>query len=360
MRHLGALFASAAAAALITASAPAAFADDGWYFSAGAGANFVPDLKLRDTNPTYNGKVESNTGIGITAAGGYAFGPVRVEGELGWRDNGLDKAANPGGTVSASGDLQPWTLMANGYYDFATGTSWTPYLGAGVGMAYLDGNVQEAGTTVSELGRAGFAYQGMAGVAYKVSDALSLKGEYRYLATEQIEVPNTSAVGGGHGNMTYEAHSVLVGFIYHFGAEPKPMPAMAAAAAAPPPPEPPKAPEPVPAVVAPSAFNVFFDFDKSTITADTRKVIEQAAQLAKTKGAARIDLTGHTDTVGTDAYNMKLSVRRAEAVKKVLVQLGIPADEIDVVGKGKTDLLVPTADGVREPKNRRVEIVLPQ
>jgi len=105
---------------------------------------------------------------------------------------------------------------------------------------------------------------------------------------------------------------------------------------------------------------VFFDFDKSTITPAARQTIEQAAAAAKTQGAARIDLTGHTDTVGTAEYNMALSLRRANAVKKVLVELGIAADQISVVGKGKTDLLVKTPDGVREPKNRRVEIVLPQ
>ncbi|MDY0240902.1 MAG: OmpA family protein, partial [Rhodospirillaceae bacterium] len=59
-----------------------------------------------------------------------------------------------------------------------------------------------------------------------------------------------------------------------------------------------------------------------------------------------------------DAYNMALSLRRANAVKAELVKLGIPANEISVVGKGKADPLVPTADGVREPQNRRVQINL--
>jgi outer membrane protein OmpA-like peptidoglycan-associated protein len=106
-------------------------------------------------------------------------------------------------------------------------------------------------------------------------------------------------------------------------------------------------------------FQVFFDFDKSDITPEARQIIEQAAAAAKSQGSARIDLTGHTDTVGTAEYNQKLSVRRAVAVKKVLLELGIASDEIGVTGKGKTDLLVPTPDEVREPKNRRVEIVLP-
>jgi outer membrane protein OmpA-like peptidoglycan-associated protein len=70
-------------------------------------------------------------------------------------------------------------------------------------------------------------------------------------------------------------------------------------------------------------------------------------------------LTGYTDSTGSAKYNMALSLRRASAVKASLVRLGTPADEISVVGKGKGDQLVPTGDGVREPQNRRVLIVLP-
>jgi outer membrane protein OmpA-like peptidoglycan-associated protein len=358
MRH-SAIFATAAATLALLAAAPA-HADDGWYFSAGTGINYVPDLKVSNTLAKANpAKVESGLGMTITGAGGYAFGPVRVEGEFGWRNNGIDKVTTPAlGKASGTGELEPLSFMANAYYDIGTGTRWTPYIGGGIGAVYLNGKIEEAGTTLTEMGRTAFGYQGIGGVAYKVNDALSLKGEYRYLATVDTEMPNEPGVGAGTAKMAYESHAVLVGFIYRFGAKAKPMPAVKAAAFAAAPA--PKAPEPPPAVVQPHAFQVFFDFDKSTIRSDARKTIEQAAAIVKAQGNARIDLTGHTDTVGTAAYNMKLSIRRAEAVKKVLVELGIPAGEIGVVGKGKTDLLVQTPDGVREPKNRRVEIVLPQ
>jgi OOP family OmpA-OmpF porin len=68
-------------------------------------------------------------------------------------------------------------------------------------------------------------------------------------------------------------------------------------------------------------------------------------------------VTGHTDTVGSDAYNMRLSRRRAESVAAELEKQGVPSAEIAIVAKGKHDLLVPTADGVKEPQNRRVQIV---
>ena len=87
-------------------------------------------------------------------------------------------------------------------------------------------------------------------------------------------------------------------------------------------------------------------------------VIKQAAQAYKSKGNARITATGHTDTSGPEAYNMALSLRRANTVKDVLVREGVPATAVTVIGKGETGLLVQTADGVREPQNRRVEIVI--
>jgi hypothetical protein len=89
-------------------------------------------------------------------------------------------------------------------------------------------------------------------------------------------------------------------------------------------------------------------------------VLEQARDAFKAKQATRVTATGHTDTTGTEAYNMALSLRRANAVKDALVKLGVPAAAITTVGRGEAGLLVQTGDGVREPQNRRVEITIPQ
>jgi len=118
--------------------------------------------------------------------------------------------------------------------------------------------------------------------------------------------------------------------------------------AAPPPPPPP----------APPTYMVFFDWDRSNLSSQAMNTIKQAAVAYKTRGGVRVMATGHTDTSGSEAYNMALSLRRANAVKDALVKEGVPATAIAATGVGEAGLLVKTGDGVREPQNRRVEIVV--
>ena len=120
----------------------------------------------------------------------------------------------------------------------------------------------------------------------------------------------------------------------------------------------PPPPAAAPPVVAPPTFMVFFDWDRSNLSAQAMTTIQQAAGAYKTKGGARVVATGHTDTSGPEAYNMALSLRRANSVKDALVKQGVPATAITTIGRGEAGLLVKTADGVREPQNRRVEIVI--
>src|SRR5215467_9193159 len=113
-----------------------------------------------------------------------------------------------------------------------------------------------------------------------------------------------------------------------------------------------------PAMGAPGNYTVYFDFDKSVINAAGQQVINQVLADAKMHPPSSISVTGHTDTVGTAAYNMALGLRRADAVRTALIAGGVPADKITVASRGFTDLAVPTGPNVREAKNRRAEIIL--
>jgi outer membrane protein OmpA-like peptidoglycan-associated protein len=128
-------------------------------------------------------------------------------------------------------------------------------------------------------------------------------------------------------------------------AQPAPPPPVAAAPPPPPPPPPSQ------------TFTVFFPWDSATLTPDAGQVVQAAAGAIKAAPPTGVQVTGYTDTSGSPAYNQGLSQRRAQSVADTLVQGGVPQTALTVSGQGENDLRVPTPPGVREPQNRRVEIV---
>jgi OmpA-OmpF porin, OOP family len=112
---------------------------------------------------------------------------------------------------------------------------------------------------------------------------------------------------------------------------------------------------PAAAPVATRQYNVYFDWNKATLTPDAQKIIEQVANQVKGTNS-HVALTGKADLSGTDAYNMTLSHHRADAVRQALVADGVPASQIDERWVGMREPPVPTAKGVREPRNRVVEV----
>ena len=112
------------------------------------------------------------------------------------------------------------------------------------------------------------------------------------------------------------------------------------------------------AAVAPKEsrlFTIFFDFDSVAITPVSERVLDAAAeQWAQSMGT--INVVGHADSSGAAAYNLKLSERRASAALSELTGRGIKGDSVDTDAVGEGELLIPTPDGVREPRNRRVTI----
>jgi OOP family OmpA-OmpF porin len=123
------------------------------------------------------------------------------------------------------------------------------------------------------------------------------------------------------------------------------------------PPPPPPAPPPAPPPPQEHTYNVFFDWDRANITPEGQQIVEAAAATYKSEPPVPVQVTGHTDTSGSPDYNLRLSQQRAQNVAAALTQAGVPQSAMTVTGVGENDLKVPTPPGVREPQNRRVEIV---
>ena len=143
---------------------------------------------------------------------------------------------------------------------------------------------------------------------------------------------------------------------------PKPAPAPAPRVAAPPPPPPPAPKPPAPPPPAPTSEKVtfaaeaLFDFDKSVVKPEGRARLDDLVGKIKGITLEVVIAVGHTDAIGTDAYNQRLSVRRAEAVKAYLVSKGIPANRIYTEGKGKRQPVADNRTAAGRAKNRRVEV----
>jgi outer membrane protein OmpA-like peptidoglycan-associated protein len=267
-----------------------------------------------------------NMDLGYAVGGmvGYDFVGPRVELEGMFRSNNGAGTANFGNIFSnTSGRIEQVSVMANLLYDFIPGAVLTPYIGAGAGIAFADAYINGCSLCSTQ-----FAYQGIVGLGWNVDANFRINLDGRYYGT-------TNPPGYSNNNFT-----AMIGLAFKFGG---------ATAAPPPPPA---------TTVAPPSYMVFFDWDRANLSQQALNTIKQAADAFKAKGNARITATGHTDTSGPEAYNMALSLRRANAVKDALVREGVPAQAIATVGRGEQGLLVQTGDGVREPQNRRVEIVI--
>jgi outer membrane protein OmpA-like peptidoglycan-associated protein len=245
---------------------------------------------------------------------------------------------NTGSFGALNTDINQVSVMANVLYDFNAGGVIVPYIGAGAGVAFVNSGLLGASSSSTQ-----FAYQAILGVGYNIDPTFRINLEGRYYGTTSPNFNYSGNLGGTPFNVTASPQnnnfSLMASIQVRFGAP----------AAAPPPP---------PAPAATPSFMVFFDWDRSNLSQQALQTIGQAAASYKTKGSARITATGHADRSGPENYNMALSLRRANAVKDALVRNGVPATAITVIGKGETQPLVPTADGVREPQNRRVEIVV--
>jgi OmpA-OmpF porin, OOP family len=328
-----------------------------------------------------------DSGFNVGARAGYQWGPWRLEEEYSYRNNGLSSFTLPqfGFTTSGShsqGETTSNSIMTNLIYDFTIGWPVSPHIGGGVGAVHIDDSAsvnsftllhpigapifpatplsvapQTFGGTILNGSGWRFGYQAIVGVRYDFSPSVAFDLDYRYLGTTEQTLTNTARFpfpnGTGGTNCcantrftsNYHTNNIVASVTMKFGAPPP----------APPPPLPPAPPPPPP----PKVFLVFFDWDKYNITPEGQQIIQLAAQQYKTGGSVRLQVTGYTDLSGSAGYNQRLSERRANAVANALAALGVARSDMAVTGRGMNDPRVPTAPGVREPQNRRVEIVFP-
>ena len=330
----------------------------GFYISGGAGARSAQNTGTSDNNAAFGGsrlRMQQALGYELLGSVGYALGNgARFEIEGDFSRNafaGLGRVTSP---FTASGTVSHYGVMANALFDMDIGLPWLyPYLGVGAGYQITSLN----NAAMSQIGgpfsyrsngsQGGFAVQAIAGLSFPVPNmpGLSITPEYRVMDILGGQKFNGTLANGTAAQIKLHSqidHNFIIGVRYAFDVPPPQMPAAA----------------PVPAPAAARSYLVFFDWDKSTLTERARGIVRDAAANATKTAYTRIDVNGNADTSGNHTYNQGLSMRRAQTVAAELVKDGVPKTAIAITASGDTHLLVPTGPGVREPQNRRVEIVI--
>lgn len=331
------------AGTLVSLMASAAWAtpSDSIYISGGGGVSLAHDADITGNN--INTEADYDAGYAVIGAVGKSFQEgFRVELELGYRENDVGSV---GDAARIAGDTHAATFIGNVLYDIHNQTPFTPYAGAGLGVARLtyDGVSPVGGSRIEDINTLP-VLQGIIGARYDIAENWGVFADYRYLTDIDSNNVHFTTDSGVKVEGEYTNSTFLAGIQYRFG-EVKRVP------------QPEKKAAPVSRATASRSYLAFFDFDKSELTPEAQEIIRKAWEDAGNGEVVRIELTGHADRAGTDRYNIRLSERRSQAVKRELVRLGASAQDIVTFAKGETDPLVPTDDGVREPQNRRVEIV---
>jgi OOP family OmpA-OmpF porin len=336
----------------------------GLYVGAGVGLHAPQDPNITPYALGYRtGRVQldedfgfnSNLAVGYGLGNGFRF---EIEGDFA-RSDVRHVLGTPFPTTS-TGTVRTFGVMANALYDLDVGIPWIyPYFGAGAGYQWTKLNPLNstepggafASSTSAQTGA--FAWQGIVGASFPVPNVpgLSLTADYRFmdiLGGSKFDgaVENAGVITPSELKMHNQFdHDLVFGVRYAFNAPPPP---------APPAPAPIAAPAPAPA----RSYLVFFDWDKAELTERAKSIVKEAADNSTRVQVTRIEVNGYTDTSGKPSYNQGLSVRRAKAVAGELVRDGVPQNVINIQGFGDTHLLVATGPGVREPQNRRVEIII--
>ncbi len=311
----------------------------GWYLDTVLqGTAYTGSAVTQFANLPTNG-----SGIITSLEAGYPIplplGPrvmLEPQGQILWQHTSFRQAFDGLGEValgSTSGVTGRLGLRAQSTIITAGGQVWQPYARANLWQNWGGAATTTFGVDQVPLLQESTQLEFAAGLTTKVNDLLSFYAQAGY----------EFAVGGDTNGGRRQGVTGDIGLRLTFGHPPPPLVA---------------APVAAPAPVATRSYLVFFDWDKATLTDRARQIIREAAENSTRVAYTRIAVDGHTDTSGTAHYNMGLSVRRARAVAGELVRDGVPSAAIFIRGFGQTNLLVPTGPGVREPQNRRVEIII--
>ncbi len=381
MKARGILLATVAGVSIAAASQSSAH-HQGWYVGLDAGVNWIDDTSVIFQRQSFSdvmieseslrssywggnssGKLDYDTGWAGFATVGYGFEKNwRVELELGYRNNdatltkesrcyeeGPSLASFEGGyggygcrSRSYSGDMTEYTAMVNVIYDVPLTEKLDLNIGLGAGVDYVQLDLSRSnGNSYVDDSDTRFAFQAIAGLTYQITKRLDFTLTYRYL---NVSEPEFSTRYKTLELDDLEKHTVTVGLRYDLYEDEAPLP--------PPPPPPPPPP------AGPQQFIIYFGFDKCNISPEADGVLNEAASAAKTQGSVKILIVGHTDTMGSNDYNQRLSECRADAEKSNLVGKGIAGGSISTSGRGEGELMVKTDDSVKEPQNRRATIDL--
>ena len=282
---------------------------------------------------------------------------------------GYNRADEDTGILGAGGHYRQTTLGLDALYMFSR-DKFRPFLLAGLGVARNNVDYSGAGLT-NKAKTSPMANLGL-GAQYLINDTFGLQADLRYVwsKAKARNATRTVDADGSIGNTLFN-----LGGVFRFGAPapvvaeaaPEPAPIPVAEPAPAPAPEPAPAPAPEPEACKPTletitiAAEKLFGFDKANIKDEGKAALNEAA--AKINANPDIELvmvTGHTDRLGSDAYNQKLSERRANQVKAYLVTQGVSASRLEAVGKGESEPVV-ECKGVKSKKliaclqpNRRV------
>jgi OOP family OmpA-OmpF porin len=330
---------------------PAAAGAQGWYLSLEGGAGAVGDWDHTRTKWTYCGPeikdavAVFDNGWAAFGAAGYALGQWRIEAEGGFQQNGVESyvkekwRGKTWAVPDVGGELTEASLMINVIYDVPIFERFSLAIGLGAGGDYARFELDTPWTPVNEEDWH-FSYHGIAGLNYALTQLTVVFVNYRFANVRDIRFQPTDVVELAGDD--FQKHAATAGVRFALSAP-----------ASPPPAPPPATPAPVPLE---REFMVFFGFNRWSLSPQALATIKDAAGSVRASGSAAIRVIGHADRAGSIAYNKALSLRRAKSVEKALISEGVAGEAISISGRGESEPMVPTADGVRESQNRRVHI----